>query len=59
MLTHIFVCSKSLSSLAQLEKKYKVSDLVECLLTCGVVDLRSSDVVPPLLQNFTQDQSGM
>ena len=26
--------------------------------TCGVVDLRSSDVVPPLLLNFTQDQSG-
>ena len=26
--------------------------------TCGVIDLRSSDVVPPLLLNFTQDQSG-
>ena len=26
--------------------------------TCGVVDLRSSDVVPPLLLNFTQQQSG-
>ena len=28
------------------------------LITCGVVNLRSSDVVPPLLLNFTQDQSG-
>ena len=31
---------------------------LQSFLTCAVVNLRSSDVVPPLLLNFTQDESG-
>ena len=40
------------------DKSRKVAFHVLQFSTCGVVDLRSSDVVPPLLLNLTQDESG-
>ena len=58
------VCIKILSYTASPESFLPLPVLWDYsqIKTCEVVDLRSSDVVPPLLLNFTQDaqdQSGM